>query len=148
MKRKSLHDQLADRCIHFNGLMNKACDAGMRYDDVDAGHRVAYRAALPCLKDRHLGHGVPYTGPMGHCPHVKFPTEEEVQRRLASIEQHHQRMQAALDAVAPIRKEHKGKYWTGTIKCPVCEGTLHVRHHGNGQVHARCETKDCVAWME
>lgn len=38
----------------------------------------------------------------------------------------------------------------GKMKCPVChEGELqYSRGSYNGHVHARCSTKDCVAWME
>ena len=38
----------------------------------------------------------------------------------------------------------------GEITCPVCKtGKLRYSRFGyNGHVHARCSTKDCVAWME
>lgn len=39
---------------------------------------------------------------------------------------------------------------SGEIDCPVCEaGKLSYRRAAyNGHIHAKCSTKDCVAWME
>lgn len=39
---------------------------------------------------------------------------------------------------------------SGTIPCPVCNSgsLMYSRATYNGHVHARCTTKDCVAWME
>lgn len=40
---------------------------------------------------------------------------------------------------------------SGTIPCPVCgkDASLQYSRSGyNGHVHARCDTQDCVAWME
>lgn len=149
MKPKSLHDQIAGKCIHFNGIQNKTCRAGVCYDELDKENRMAYRAALPCWKpdaeslERLAGK------PQCQCAHVEFPTEEEVQRQLAEHDKHMGKMMMALTAVDPIRKKYKGKDFVGVIECPVCKGKLHVSHAAyNGHVHAKCETADCVAWME
>lgn len=146
MKRPTLAEQIAGRCVHFNGTMNRRCRAGMVYDEVDRNRRVPYRAALPCHTPDVFAHH--YSGPQCHCPHVRFPTAEEVRMKEQEHERHMAKMVLALGIVAPLRKEHAGKYWVGEVVCPVCGGVLHVRHHGNGHVHARCETKGCVAWME
>lgn len=35
------------------------------------------------------------------------------------------------------------------IECPKCKGRLHLSQSSyNGHVHGRCETEDCVSWME
>lgn len=149
MKPRSLHDQIADKCVHFNGIQNKACEAGIVYDELDKENRVEYRAGLPCFKSdsaiaQRLGER-----PQCHCPHVKFPTEEDVQKQLASHDEHMKKMMLALEVVSPIRKQHKGKDWSGVLECPTCKGKLHVRHAGyNGHVWAKCETENCVAWLE
>jgi hypothetical protein len=38
----------------------------------------------------------------------------------------------------------------GDIQCPVCTtGKLHYRiSNYNGHIHAQCDTKGCVRWME
>lgn len=143
---KSLRDQIAGKCVHFNGISKKTCDAGMSYDEVDKDNRVAYRAGLPCFKpdlDGIEGH------PKCACPHLRFPSEEEVQKELDEHERSVKKFTVALLAVNPIREKYKGKNWSGIIECPVCKGKLHVSHAAcNGHVHARCETEGCVAWME
>ena len=34
------------------------------------------------------------------------------------------------------------------VTCPACTGNLHGIVHYNGHVHAQCETKDCLSWIE
>ena len=37
----------------------------------------------------------------------------------------------------------------GTVECPKCGKRIAFRVSSyNGHVHARCETLDCIAWME
>ena len=43
---KTLKEQISQRCIHFTGLMNKECKAGVKYADV----RFDRPYKLPCLK--------------------------------------------------------------------------------------------------
>lgn len=149
MKTRSLHDQIADKCIHFNGIQHKSCKAGMVYDDLDKENRIEYRAGLPCFKSdseiaKRLG-----GRPQCHCQHVQFPTEEDVQKQIAEHEQSMKKFTVALVAVKPIREKYKGQDWGCIIECPVCNGKLHVTHAAyNGHVHAKCETPDCVAWIE
>lgn len=150
MKHKSLRSQIADTCIYFNGTMNKSCKAGMVYDEVDKGLRVAYRAGLPCHKpdrdDLERLDGKP------QCPCAKreFPSEEEIQRQLAVHEKHKQMFMATLPLIARIKKEHAGHNWKGIEECPVCKGKLHMSCAGsyNGHVWGQCETKGCLSWME
>ena len=43
----------------------------------------------------------------------------------------------------------KGNGGTGKIKCPKCNGILIFSVSGyNGHIHGRCETEDCLCWME
>jgi hypothetical protein len=46
---KSLHEQIANKCIHFNGIMEKTCKAGICYSDVrEEPGEGPYK--FPCLK--------------------------------------------------------------------------------------------------
>ncbi len=140
---RTLREQISDKCVHFNGMQNKTCRAGVTYDEVDNGKRVPYRKALPCFKPE--GDEVEQC----KCEHLRFRTEEEIQARLDEHEETMRKMTLAQTVIAPIRKEHKGKDWRGVLECPNCKGKLHVSHSGyNNHVHAKCETPDCVAWME
>ena len=42
----------------------------------------------------------------------------------------------------------KTKLAHGTVLCPKCGAQIAFTVAGNGHVHARCETQDCIAWME
>lgn len=149
MKHKSLHDQIAGRCVHFTGLSKGKCEAGMSYDEVDKDMRIVYRAGLPCLKPDECDLGRLDGRPQCHCPHLQFPTEEEVQKEIDMWAEQTKKMTMALEIIDPIRKAQKGKNWRGVLECPNCKGKLHVTHAAmNGHVHAHCETKGCVSWME
>jgi hypothetical protein len=50
-EHKPLWKQNAEWCIHFNGIMEKTCRAGISYDDPKFGGRQPYRRELPCLKE-------------------------------------------------------------------------------------------------
>jgi len=146
MNTDTLTEIFASKCVHFNGVQNKACEAGVAYDKVDEGRRLPYRAALPCRKPgRHLPAGTNQC----HCRSLRFPTKEEADAEAAEWGQYMEKMETALKVIDPIRKEQRGKNWQGVIECPNCKGKLHVRHAAcNGHVHAKCETDGCVAWME
>ncbi len=59
------------------------------------------------------------------------------------------RMKTTLPLIAKVKAEHEGKDWQGTERCPACGGTLHLTHSSyNGHVWGRCETTDCLSWME
>lgn len=64
---KTLEDQIRERCVHFTGLLDKKCMAGVIYDSV-RDEKKRGLAAVPCFRD---GEPVP-------CEKRHFPTEEEV----------------------------------------------------------------------
>lgn len=146
---KTLTEQIRRECIHFTGIMQKTCKKGMVYDEVDAELPLPYRAALPCFEPDEVQLQRLAGKPQCHCPHVQFPTPEEVAAHEAEVKRCMDKTMLALKAVQPIRREQRGKDWSGVIECPICQGKLHVRHAGcNGHVAAKCETADCVAWIE
>lgn len=56
---------------------------------------------------------------------------------------------AVLAGIAAWRKQHKGKSHAEVVECPACKGRLHLRIAAvNGHVWGRCETADCVSWVE
>lgn len=121
-----------NKCVHFTGVQHNVCKAGVNYDTFTKG--------LPCLKELNA---------VETCDRFLAPTAEEIAADEAIHKQHMDRMALVFAAVAPIRKEQKGKNWHGVITCPACGGRLHLSHAAyNGHIHGRCETKDCVSWME
>ena len=156
----SLRQQIEARCIHFNGVQNEKCLAGIDYKSFQCG--------LPCLK---------YMNRDAKCEKRQEPTEEQIKTELAEYES----MDGAIDRInvareailqelrrrwkegpipvgvtAPrdISRFHKpqSNYFcgAGVMQCPICRtGKLkYSRSTYNGHVHARCSTDGCVAWME
>lgn len=149
MKRPTLAEQIASKCVHFTGLGRGPCKKGMNYNDVDRGMRIEYRSGLPCFKPDKDALEKLNGRQQCHCPHVQFPSDEEVQRQVRDYQEQMKKFTVALAAVEPIRKKYKGSDFQGVIECPVCKGKLHIRHSGyNGHVWANCETKECVNWIE
>lgn len=73
---KSLRDQILTKCVHFTGVQNVTCEAGIRYLDVrDSGAK--FPANFPCFSDN--GHQKP-------CPSAKWRTPEEADAEAKRIE--------------------------------------------------------------
>ncbi len=139
-------EKVMNTCIYFNGMLNKTCDAGVVYDDTDRGMQVVYRANMPCHKICKY-RTVPWSA--DHCPKAEFPDIAKAEAKVAEMDEVVARMEKALEAVAPLRRKYKGQDYNGVIDCPICAGKLHFRHAKyNGHIHARCETENCVSWME
>lgn len=121
---KSLRDQIADKCVHFSGIMDKICKAGITYDDVRVEGDGPYR--FPCLKQG------------GECTSAQFLNDEEVKKKVEDIENRGLRSIAAMVSI----KDHvaKTKEQTGKIPCE-CGGELHFSVAKlNGHVWARCNS--------
>jgi len=69
---RTLEEQFANWCIHFNGIGNDACKINIPYDTVTDNHK----RRLPCIKE---------FGCSEFCPSACFPTEEEVAAKVAEI---------------------------------------------------------------
>ena len=133
---RTLREQIASKCQHFNGTQNGACKLGIRYDSFPKRQRI------PCLVFDGLDSP-------DICAKREWPTEEMIQQRLDEIESSTTRFAKVTPLIAKIKREHKGESWQGIEACPVCNGKLHLSHAAyNGHVHGRCETNDCLAWME
>jgi hypothetical protein len=124
--------------------MNKQCKVGVKYDHVRVDGK-----GLPCLR------GTPPfdRGEELVCDKRRWPTEEEVLEMVEESERLMQRAFAGFAAVAADAEKRglqKGNGGRGTVACPVCEGgTIHYSVSGyNGHRHAKCDTEDCIAFME
>lgn len=121
----SLHEQIARKCIHFNGVMEKVCKAGIKYEDVrEEPQDGPYR--FPCLKQG------------GECSHASFLNEEQVNERVAEIEHSCNQTIIAISII----KDHikKTKEQQGKVKCE-CGGELHFTvAQVNGHIWAKCNS--------
>lgn len=149
---KTYKEQIEARCVHFNGLMNRQCDAGIVYDDLDKDCRITYRAGLPCIKpdvvalDRLREAG--RTGPV-ECGRRQDISQEKLKEMLQEHEASIVRIKTLLPAVRSIKKEHHGEDWRGEITCPICNGVAQASHAAcNGHVWIKCQTDGCGNIME
>lgn len=126
----------AGTCVHFNGIQNEACKAGIAYDSFP-------KPGLPCMKDFCKGQV---------CDNLRFPTPEEVAAAEAARETSYKRFELAYAAVREDAKKRglrKGNGGAGNATCPNCQGTLSYSVASyNGHVHCRCSTEGCVWWMQ
>jgi hypothetical protein len=142
-------------CKHFNGSYhNKTCLAGVCYRDVTPDPDKPGSALREPCRTRML-----FSNPneaqrksfdgRGKCEKYAEPSKEEIAAYEAETEAAIARMMKATAVISEVKREHRGKSWSGVKECPVCGGRLHMSHSGyNGHVHGKCETKDCIAWIE
>ena len=87
-----LWERLQNKCVSFNGLMHKVCDAGITYESVKDVQEHGYR--VPCLLDR---------GCETTCASAVFLTEEQAKQRADEIlESGRARMQRMADGICPL----------------------------------------------
>lgn len=151
------------KCVHFNGVQNQCCEAGVNYEEA-FGKRDTETQRSPCLvewksHERIDGKTVPIWKPWGRpeqqiipCAKFRLPTAEEIAADEAEFQSHLARMRVVFEVVKPwrswTRKNRVAKQ--EIIDCPTkCGGKLHLSQAAyNGHVWGRCTTTDCVSWME
>lgn len=127
-------------CKYFSGIQHKECYAG-----------VQYLPFLPSVTKKELPCFSPALSENGKvCPKREDPTSTEIaaqeEARIASLN----RLRVVMTALAPLRKERKGKGGHGSLSCPTgCGGILHwSMAQSNGHMAGHCSTVGCVSWME
>ena len=159
-------------CIHFSGILSpkkegRFCRAGVNYDNTFDAKKPGMFLRMPCIEfycgpehgqgtyvkpgekcihkpvDRHAETVIP-------CPHRQEPTEEQVQANREESEKHLKQMVAGLHVASEWRiKPKPPQDRREVVECPICKGKLHLFQSSyNGHVHGKCETKDCLSWME
>lgn len=132
--------ELQCKCLHFNGVQNETCRAGVAYKSFTGG--------LPCLKFDNRK-----SDTWGKCEKHKLPTDAEAlemaMKRQAELEKVLGNMAKVAVVLDPIRTEYKGKDGRGELECPCCGSVLRwsiAAYNGHMRVH--CAGKDCVSWIE
>lgn len=119
---RSVQEQIVNKCIYFNGVMNKTCEAGITYSDVAVDKPYKF----PCLKQG------------GVCECAKFPTEQEVRAIMKEMEESTLK---TLTAYALVKEHfHKTGERKGIVKCQ-CGGDLHFAVATiNNHIWAKCKS--------
>lgn len=147
-------------CIYFNGIQNKTCLRGVDYNSTwpDGPKPCIQWIPISARGGTHLRPGEepierrPMKGAAEAtpCQFREEPTDEDVQRSRAEWEADVNKTIAAIKiAVQWSVKPKPDADRRGEVKCPICEGKLHLFQSAyNGHVHGKCETDGCVSWME
>lgn len=126
-------------CKHYcSPTHNETCRAGVPFDQFD-GKQFEQR---PCFYQNVNLETAP-------CDQREWPTREELEETERLHAEAITRMAKCLNLISEIKRDHKGKDWSGVKTCPVCTGRIHIQHAGyNGHCAARCETENCVNFRE
>ena len=142
-------------CIYFNGIQHDTCEAGICYRKHVGGSPTGWALRMPCIKEtsRSLATLSPaqraQVDNVVPCDKYMEPTKDQIAESDAIRDKAIVRLLKTLPLSMRIKTEHKGKNWAGIEECPVCLGKLHLSHSAsNGHVWGKCETKDCVSWIE
>lgn len=119
-------------CVHFTGIQNGTCGAGVTYQSLSEG-------AMPCIRLQLAS----------TCTHRRGPTPEEIEKERQEDEAFNKLLAVVTDQVNALRKAH-GKGWGGQEPCQGCQtGTLSVLFSSyNGHARVSCSTPNCVRWIE
>lgn len=131
-----------NKCIHYNGTVNKKCIAGVDYKSVAQPGESILFSRLPCFME---------TGLAGLCTECQYPTEQQIEESKEWLSGYIVKMAKAREAIK-IHLEETGalrRNVSGVITCPHCGGKLSFSYAGayNKHIHASCENH-CVNWME
>lgn len=144
-------------CKHFNGdHHNKACAAGVVYDDVTPEPKNTMGLALrrPCRAEciggpRASASQLAEFAKRGTCPKFELPTKEDLESDEREMQAAVNRMMKLTPMIRLVKNEQRGKNWQGIRECPICSGRLHMQHSAyNGHMRGKCETEGCVNWIE
>ena len=132
-------------CQHYkNGKgADMVCTAGMNLKTMQRVATGAMRIKWgPCVE----GHTL--ENPHQYCPHWIRRTREQGEKHADKVEKSIRMMTVVMPVVDKWRKKLPlGK--VEVIECPECKGRLHLSQAAyNGHVHGKCETPNCVSWME
>lgn len=123
-------------CKHFNGIQNDECAAGIRLDSIPRIRTGG--VSLPCLR----------ADGKTACSKWEEPGDGE----LLAAEEDLKRLLLRLEQALPWINAMKAKFPNGTHReidtCPVCGKTIAFRIASNHHMAARCETENCITFIE
>lgn len=130
-------------CKHWRGTVHDTCGKGVVIRDLAGEPDYGWCTRLPCSKTLNAR----ANGPVGKCDLYEEPTAEEIAADEAWINEAMERTGRAHKAIREHANGRRG--FATTMACPICSGTLHYSVSGyNGHIHAKCETENCVCFME
>lgn len=140
-------------CKHYRGSFhNETCLAGVCYKDVTPNPDEPGCALRQPCRSIPLFKTASQRAEFekrGTCDKYEEPAQADLDASEAAIQAAIQRMETSLPLIGRVKKEHQGQDWQGVEECPICKGKLFIRHAKyNGHTHGKCETENCLSWME
>lgn len=120
------------------------CGAGMDLKTTQIAHVDGGMRWGPCIGGHTLD------DPLSHCRHWLRRTREMGEKRADKMQRSMDILTKAMPVISTWRTKPKPSHdKQEVIKCPACDGRLHLRQSAyNGHVWAKCETSDCVGFIE
>lgn len=135
-------------CKHFNGIQNNTCDAGVCYNDVTIDPDKPGRALrIPCMSEFRSGKKL--DGEPAKCDKYQEPTKDEIAAFDAVIQAAVDRMTKCGPWIGRMKKAHPNGVSVAADTCPICGGIIRFGISSyNGHMRARCDTPDCINFIE
>jgi len=128
-------------CKFYNGIANDNCDKGINYREITGGPTFGIGTRLPCVIEGKFSK--PKNGEKATCEHFVKPTKKELDDWEESVDRSIKQVSMAIKTIGKTGKQN------GVIQCPACNGKLGFSvSPGNGHIWAKCETNNCLAWMQ
>ena len=136
---KSIGAQYANWCVHFNGMQNKVCRAGVNMRELVGGPDFGWATRMPCVKDDNS---------TVVCELCHYPTPEEVQAHEAEQAAHMQRFREDNELIGaahndPARSRERGSSYV--YVCEVCERESRVVTATSTQMIAHLRSVHSIA---
>lgn len=123
MQAKTIEQQIADKCVHFNGIGVIACKAGVKYETFGR----LKLGVIPCIK-----------GGTATCELCRYPSEEEVKQQIEATVVGTAKALKLLLAAKKFYKETDAR--SAKFPCPVCNGTAIYSIAINDHFWIACKT--------
>lgn len=133
----------ADFCKHYDAhaalLGDKVCRAGINMRILAGGERLGWVLRTPCMKKN---------SSLVKCESFSDHTQEEIDDHDGWVSDAIERIKKSQPLIQQLKEDHPDG-GSGVADCPCCSGKLHWGIAAcNGHSHGRCETEDCLSWME
>lgn len=136
-----------NRCKYFNGTINDVCEAGVNYKQLAGEPEYGYGTRLPCFTDNPFAKDK--DAAKVACDKFCLPSADEIRERNNEIRKILEQQAKVTPLIIALKKEYKGRSAQVVRECPICGGKLHMSIAAyNGHVHGKCETENCLYWME
>lgn len=129
-------------------MMQKTCKLGFNYLEMCGGERLGCARRIPCCGKAEGVEGRPDLGPVT-CSKFELNTPEEIAAHDAQIAEIVTRFKKTLPWVSAMKKKFPNGCGAEKDTCPICGKDIGFRiAPGNMHMWARCETENCVSFIE